>query len=119
MTRLLWVVPAVIAALMLMVPHSLLAHAQQEGSDPEHESTIDGSPEKIAVWFDHEMRLTFFEVSGPNGTVDLRQRPGRTPVSRFETAPSDALPPGEYTVRWRGLAEDGHTMFDEFYFTVR
>nr|WP_296749123.1 copper resistance CopC family protein [Thioalkalivibrio sp.] len=119
MTRLIGTVPAVMAALMLMVPHGLLAHAQQEGSDPAHESTIGGSPEQIAVWFDHEMRLTFFEVSGPDGPVDLRERPGRTPVSRFETAPSNALAPGEYTVRWRGLAEDGHAMFDEFYFTVR
>lgn len=119
MTRLMWTVPAVVAALMLMVPHSLLAHAQQEGSDPTHESTIDDSPEQIPVWFDHEMRLTFFEVSGPDGAVDLLERPGRTPVSRFETALSNALAPGEYTVRWRGLAEDGHTMFDEFYFTVR
>jgi len=119
MTRSLRAVPAVIAALILMLPGSLLAHAQKEGTYPEHESTLDGSPNRIAVWFDHDMRLTFFEVSGPDGPVALSQRPGRNPINRFETAPSSTLRPGEYTVRWRGLAEDGHTMFDEFYFSVR
>ncbi|MFW5453067.1 copper resistance CopC family protein [Thioalkalivibrio sulfidiphilus] len=106
------------AALLLAAP-PLWAHAQQEGSYPEHASSIEGSPEKIAVWFDHAMRLTLFEVTGPDGRVELNNRPGRDMLTRFETTPVAPLAPGEYTVRWRGLAEDGHAMFDEFYFTVR
>lgn len=105
-------------ALLLAAP-PLWAHAQQEGTYPEHASIIEGSPEKIAVWFDHAMRLTLFEVTGPDGRVALDSRPGRDMRMRFETTPANPLPPGEYTVRWRGLAEDGHAMFDEFYFTVR
>lgn len=119
MTRWTRAVPAAIAAFLLMLPPGLLAHAQQEGAYPEHDSTLDGSPERIAIWFDHDMRLTFFEVSGPNGPVALSRRPDRTLISRFETAPRSVLAPGEYTVRWRGLAEDGHAMFDEFHFSVR
>lgn len=119
MTRLTWVLPAVTAVFMLMLPPSLLAHVQQERSEPERESTVDGSPARIAVWFDQDLRLVSFEVSGPDGPVALRQSPDRTRVSHFETAPSNTLAPGEYTVRWRGLAEDGHVMFDEFRFSVR
>jgi methionine-rich copper-binding protein CopC len=51
--------------------------------------------------------------------VELSGRPGRDPVDRFEARPVTTLEPGEYTVKWRGLAEDGHAMFDEFAFTVR
>ncbi|WP_018953162.1 copper resistance CopC family protein [Thioalkalivibrio sulfidiphilus] len=105
--------------LLLFTTSPVWAHAQQEGMYPEHASTIEGSPEKIAVWFDHAMRLTLFEVTGPQGRVELQSRPGRETVTRFETAPAGPLVPGEYTVKWRGLAEDGHVMFDEFYFTVR
>jgi copper resistance protein C len=119
MTRSTWAMPAVIAVLTLMLPSSLVAHVQLDRSEPEHESTVDGSPARIAVWFDQDLRLVSFEVSGPDGPVALRQRPDRTLVSHFETAPSSTLAPGEYTVRWRGLAEDGHVMFDEFHFAVR
>ena len=113
-----------VAALALLTilgltPLTLLAHAQQEGSYPEHEAVVEGTPERIAVWFDHEMRITSFQVTGPNGAVDLTVGPVRAPVSRFETAPAGNMPPGEYTVRWRGMAPDGHVMFDEFYFEVR
>jgi methionine-rich copper-binding protein CopC len=104
---------------LLMAAPPLWAHAEQEGTYPEHASTIEGSPEKIAVWFDHAMRLTLFQVTGPDGQVRLSTTPGREPVTRFETTPDNALPPGEYTVKWRGMADDGHAMFDEFYFTVR
>lgn len=119
MTRSTCAVPAVIVAFLVMLSPSLLAHVQQERSVPEHESTVDGSPERIAVWFDQDLRLVSFEVSGPDGPVALRQRPGRALTSHFETAPSSTLAPGEYTVRWRGLADDGHAMFDEFHFSVR
>lgn len=105
--------------ILVLTPSMLWAHAQQEGSYPEHQAVVDGTPERIAVWFDHEMRITSFEVIGPNGAVDLTVAPGRAAASRFETAPAGDMPPGEYTVRWRGLAPDGHVMFDEYYFTVR
>lgn len=107
-----------VAALVMITP-PLWAHAEQEGMYPEHASTIEGSPEKIAVWFDHAMRLTLFQVTGPDGQVRLSTAPGRDPITRFETTPAETMPPGEYTVKWRGMAEDGHAMFDEFYFTIR
>jgi copper resistance protein C len=105
--------------LWLLLAPPLWAHADQEGSVPEHGATVEGTPERIGIWFDHKMRITLFEVAGANGRVDLRARPTGQLVERFETAPAGAMAAGEYTVRWRGLAEDGHAMFDEFQFTVR
>jgi len=65
------------------------------------------------------MRLTLFEVSGPQGVVQLSLGPSRDALTRFEASPTTPLGPGKYTVRWRGLAADGHAMADEIYFTVR
>ena len=105
--------------LLLALASPLGAHAQQEGTYPEDGASIEGTPDRIAVWFDHGLRITFFELQGPQGVVALNQRPGRDPVDRFEARPVTTLEPGEYTVQWRGLAEDGHAMFDAFTFTVR
>ena len=107
------------ALLLAILPLSLWAHAQQEGTWPEDGAVLEGSPESIGVQFDHEMRLTLFEVSGPAGRVALRDSPGQRAVQRFSTAPATPLPSGEYTVSWRGLAADGHVMRDSFVFTVR
>ncbi|HSM26788.1 MAG TPA: copper resistance CopC family protein [Thioalkalivibrio sp.] len=106
-------------ALLLALASPLGAHAQKEGTYPEDGVSVDGTPDRIAVWFDHGMRITFFELRGPRGVVELSERPGRDPVDRFEARSVTTLEPGEYTVKWRGLAEDGHAMFDEFTFTVR
>lgn len=108
-----------VLAVLLALASPLWAHAQQEGTYPEDGASVEGAPEQIAVWFDHGMRITFFEVRGPRGVIELSERPGRHVVDRFEARPVTTLEPGEYTVKWRGLAEDGHSMFDEFYFTVR
>jgi len=119
MKTLQWLASAALALQLLSAPTVLRAHAQPEGSYPAHGAVIDASPARIAVWFDHPMRLTAFELVGPAGAVALSTRPGRQPVTRFETALTAPLPPGRYTVRWRGLAGDGHVMADDFYFTVR
>ncbi|OYX55021.1 MAG: copper resistance protein CopC [Comamonadaceae bacterium 32-67-11] len=116
---LLKIAPAALALHLLLATPHLHAHAQPEGSLPAHGSTVSGSPNRIAVWFNHPMRLTLFEVSGPRGVVPLSQGPGRDALTRFETSPATPLSPGKYTVRWRGLAADGHVMADEIYFTVR
>jgi len=119
MTRWKPIATAALALQLLAAPPSLLAHAQPEGSYPEHGAVLDQRPARIAVWFDHPMRLTLFELRGPAGVVALSARPGATPVSRFEAVPTAPMPPGRYTVRWRGLAPDGHVMADDFDFTLR
>jgi len=111
--------PAALALHLLLAAPPVLACAKPEGSLPAHGSTVSDSPNPIAVWFDQPIRLTLFEVSGPRGVVPLTQGPGRDALTRFETGPAAPLGPGRYTVRWRGIADDGHLMADEIYFTVR
>jgi methionine-rich copper-binding protein CopC len=39
-------------------------------------------------------------------------------VTEFTATPAD-LPPGNYTIEWRGLSHDGHTTSGAFSFTIR
>ena len=109
---------AALAALLLAVATPLLAHEGELGSTPEDGATVQGSPEKIGIEFEGAMSITQFDVSGPDGRVRLTNPPGNDPTERYFVEPAEPLPAGDYQVRWRGLARDGHMMSDGFRFTV-
>lgn len=113
-----YIIRAGLAALLLAVAMPLAAHEGELGSTPEDGSTVQGSPEQIGIEFDGVMRITEFDVTGPDGRVRLTNRPGNEPTERYFVEPAEPLPAGDYQVRWRGLARDGHMMSDGFRFTV-
>jgi copper resistance protein C len=94
------------------------AHTGVRATLPADGSTLSSPPESIAIEFGGPLRLTLFRLSGPEGEVELKQRPSAATSERFESAPSEALPAGRYRVEWRALAADGHLMSGEFGFTV-
>ncbi|WP_018176160.1 copper resistance CopC family protein [Thioalkalivibrio sp. AKL8] len=109
---------AALAALLLALAMPLLAHEGDLGSTPEDGATVQGSPEAIGIEFEGAMRITQFDVTGPNGRVRMANRPGNEPAERYFVEPAEPLSAGSYQVRWRGLARDGHMMSDGFRFTV-
>jgi copper resistance protein C len=106
------------AVLLLTVAMSLAAHEAKLSSTPENRSTVQGSPEVIGIEFDGVMRITQFEVTGPDGPVPLIGEPGGDPSEQYFVEPAEPLEAGLYQVRWRGLARDGHMMTGGFSFTV-
>ena len=107
-----------LAVLLLGLSLSLAAHEAKLSSTPENGSTIQGSPDKIGIEFDGQMRITQFEVTGPDGQVAVTDEPGNEPAQQYFVKPAEALGSGLYQVRWRGLARDGHMMSGGFSFTV-
>jgi copper resistance protein C len=107
-----------LALLLLAAAPMLWAHAEVTETWPEKGASVEGSPEVLGVAFNEEMRLTVFEVSGPNGAVPLESEPGREAAATFKFVPAEELVAGDYTVNWRGLAADGHLMSGRFAFTV-
>jgi copper resistance protein C len=107
-----------LAVLLLGVTLSLAAHEAKLSSTPENGSTIQGSPEKIGIEFDGQMRITQFEVTGPDGPIALADEPGSEAAQQYFVKPAEALGSGLYQVRWRGLARDGHMMSGGFSFTI-
>ena len=107
-----------LAALLLTTALPLLAHEGELRSAPANGATLESSPDEIGIEFEGEMRITQFDVVGPNGRVRLADTPGNAPTERYFVAPADSLPAGTYEVSWRGLARDGHMMSDGFRFTI-
>ncbi|WP_026279540.1 MULTISPECIES: copper resistance CopC family protein [unclassified Thioalkalivibrio] len=107
-----------LAALLLAVATPLLAHEGEMGQVPDDGSTVQGTPEEIGIHFDGAMRITQFDVTGPQGRVSLENQPGNEPTEEYRVRPAGSMEPGSYEVRWRGLARDGHMMSDTFRFTV-
>ncbi|MYL24330.1 copper resistance protein CopC [Halomonas alkaliantarctica] len=112
------IVHTALAALLLALSTSVLAHEGRTDTSPEDGATVQGSPAKIGIAFNGEMRLTQFEVLGPNGSIDLEEQPGGELVEDYFVTPEEALSAGDYQVRWRGLSRDGHMMSDGFSFSV-
>ena len=109
---------AVVAISMVGLTFSLMAHEGEMGSVPQNGATVQGTPEQIGIYFDGVMRITQFDVTGPEGRVRLEDGPGSEPTEDYRVAPAEKLSPGTYQVQWRGLARDAHMMSGNFSFTV-
>lgn len=109
------------AAMVLMglASQPLWAHAHLVDQVPKEGESIDGSPDHFALRFDEPIRITQFDVHGPEGAIELKEHPLGKMAEHHQAVPADALAPGEYQVNWRGLAEDGHTISGDYRFTVR
>ncbi len=97
---------AFVAALLL--PATVLAHAELATVVPADGSTVEGTPAEIV--------LTFTEALGANSSIQL-VGPGGEQVASAGPSASDAavmrltppeLAPGEYTIRWTAASGDGH-----------
>ncbi|MDM7481945.1 MAG: copper resistance protein CopC [Halomonas sp.] len=112
------IIHASLATLLLSLAIPVLAHEGAVSTSPKDGVTIQDSPAEIGIEFGGMMRITQFEVAGPDGPVPLDGQPGSEQVDRYFVKPSDTLSAGDYQVRWRGLSDDGHMMSDGFNFSV-
>ena len=112
------IIHATLATLLLSLAIPVLAHEGAASTSPKDGVTIQDSPAEIGIEFGGMMRITQFEVTGPNGPVPLDGQPGSEQVDRYFVKPSDTLSAGDYQVHWRGLSDDGHMMSDGFNFSV-
>ncbi len=96
-------------------------HFALDRSVPEAGATVS-SPSAVTLWFtqvpqDNSVSIRLVDARG--GLVASSD-----PVqssddgTRFDIRPSASLAPGAYTVAWRGIGQDGHTVRGDFAFTV-
>jgi copper transport protein len=95
-----------------------LAHARLLSTDPAEGAVLSRAPAQVTVRFDEVVRVL-------GGTVVVRNSDRRSVVAgtprasgQTVTIPLRQLPDGDYTVRWRILSDDGHTIEGVFAFAV-
>lgn len=109
---------AILATALILSAQSAAAHSKKEGTQPADGAVVEVSPSAIAMRFDMPMRVTLISLTDQDGTAHhLTRTDNMQPVSEFSAIPP-ALPTGQYTVEWRGLAADGHPMQGAFSFEI-
>lgn len=106
-------VPAVVTA-PVAAAHSVLVSV-----DPEDGSSLDASPEQVALTFNEEVNQNFASVAVTSGE-DTTNRAVGEPVVDGPTVsvPVEDLEPGAYTVGYRVTSADGHVVTGSSVFTV-
>jgi copper resistance protein C len=106
---------------LLCLPGAAFAHAALVKSVPGSRAVVSHSPDRITLCFNEAVELKFSSVkveaaAGP-GIAVSELKPGES--AQCLEAGLPALAAGVYTVRYRVLSKDGHTVDYGYQFTIQ
>lgn len=111
------------AALILTValyPSVAFAHAKLIRSQPAAQATLQQAPRLVELWFSEELEQTFNTIVVTDGNGKRVDKNNVTVGEGGKKLQIDLeeLKPGVYTVEWKALSADQHTIKGDFTFTV-
>ncbi|MFC6153023.1 copper resistance CopC family protein [Nocardioides yefusunii] len=116
---------AVLAALAsLVLPLTAAqAHSGLTGAVPSEGTTVDSLPDEVTLSFSEEVRApAFVVITGPDRSTHEAGDPtldGATVTQTFDAATLEGVDPnGRWTVAYRVVSADGHTVSGQTTFTV-
>src|SRR3954471_19020567 len=99
-------------------PPSASAHARLVSTTPDDRAVLASPPTQVTIRFDDAVRA----LGGTTVVANEDKRPVTAGEARARgrviTIPLRKLRDGDYTVRWRVLSDDGHTIEGVFAFAV-
>ena len=111
-----------VATLLLLPAGAVFAHALLRKSEPAQRAVLSRPPAQVRLWFNERLEAAFSELSVRDaGGKAVTDEPASVPAEdpkRLELA-LPSLRPGTYTVRYKVLSVDGHTVKASFKFTVK
>lgn len=111
-----------LAASLLALCSSAWSHAALTKSVPGNREVLAQSPPALLLRFNEKVEPKFSKVSLEDAQGKTRSlgvpAVSATDPSQLETAVTEALEPGKYTVRYRVLSQDGHVIERSFAFTL-
>ena len=122
MAFLLAVVTASLIGVAWLSAEEVYAHANLARSAPAPNSTLDGPPNQVVVWFTEPVEPDFSEIQVLDAQGDRVDRDDSIVDRNDPTAVSvtlEPLPNGTYTVAWTNVSTvDGHRVRGSFVFSV-
>ncbi|MCA1566012.1 MAG: copper resistance protein CopC/CopD [Acidobacteria bacterium] len=109
-----------LAAFLLLAPQAAFAHAKLLRSEPNAKSSLPRPPQAVELWFSEELEAGFntIEVKDERGSRFNRGEVTLGEGGRKARVELHDLPAGNYTVEWKALSSDEHTLRGKFTFTV-
>lgn len=106
--------------LLALVSVTALAHAKLERAEPKQNSTLQQPPWLIELWFSEELESGFnsIEVKDQQGKRFDRARVTLSEGRKKAEIMLEPLGAGTYTVIWKVLSMDQHSLSGEFTFAV-
>lgn len=106
--------------LVLTAVPEVFAHAKLVRSQPSAKATLKESPKTVELWFSEELEPQFSTIvvtDQSDKQVDKNDVSPAEGNKKLQISLED-LPSGLYTVDWKALSTDQHTMKGTFTFTV-
>ena len=106
-----WVI-ALMTPLALFVANACFAHAVVVDSTPKNGETLHTPPQQIELRFNVRIEQSFARASlRSDGSESLTLKPAPSSAAQSErlVLPLPALRSGDYELRYKVLATDGHT----------
>jgi methionine-rich copper-binding protein CopC len=108
--------------MLALAAGAAFAHALLKKSEPAQRAVLSKPPAQVRLWFNERLEPAFSELSvrdasGAPVTDAAAKVPDEDPKRLELSLPP--LGPGVYTVRYKVLSVDGHTVKASFNFTVK
>lgn len=109
---------ALTLVLLLANPSYIFAHSTLESSTPENGAVIEEPLKEISLHFNTPIEsLSTMTLSRESEEIDLANQ--NVEGSTITGSLKEPLQSGEYTVSWKIVGEDGHTVEDSIGFSVK
>ncbi|MFK7846126.1 MAG: copper resistance protein CopC [Rhodothermales bacterium] len=107
-------------AITLILVGQAFAHSPLKSTSPENNAKLDNIPEMLHLTFSKPARIVKVVMTHTNGDASHEMKlelPSKEITDEVHLTP-EFMGAGEYTVDWRALSEDGHTIKGNFSFMV-
>ncbi len=113
---------ALTGSLSLGVAGAALAHAALVKAEPAQRSSLTKAPKQVRLWFNERLEPAYSDVTVTREGSKEPVAAGKAKVDENEpkllVLDLPALEPGRYTVKYRVLSVDGHTVDYGYTFAV-
>jgi methionine-rich copper-binding protein CopC len=119
-SRALAMIGAGFGAVAMLAPARAFAHAFPIAEQPRVGSTVNKPPSQATITYDVPIESLFarLQVLDAAGHDEAASEPQVGAGRRELSVPLKPLGPGDYTVKWAVVAEDGHRTEGSYMFTV-